>query len=114
MKATKNICCANGEGTFDYSSVTKWMKKLCIYVTAIKPNLHERFRADNGKNRNMPTKRMKTSLSGYALLSYIFNGSNLRYINFNIWVMASLDREKNIPSRNAVHVLHLVFRHLHA
>ena len=27
----------------------------------------EGFRADNGKNRNTPTKGMKTSLSGYAL-----------------------------------------------
>ena len=39
---------------------------LCINVTAIKPNFHERFQADNGKNRNMPTKRMKTFLSEYA------------------------------------------------
>ena len=31
---------------------------LCIYVTRIKPNFHECFPADNGKNRNMPTKRL--------------------------------------------------------
>ena len=45
----------------------KTNRYLCIYVTKIKPNFHERFRADNGKNRNMPTKRTKTSLLGYAL-----------------------------------------------
>ena len=27
---------------------------LCIYVTTIKPNFHEHFWADSGKNRAMP------------------------------------------------------------
>ena len=45
-----------------------------IYATAIKPNFHERFLADNGKNRNMPTKRGWVDA---ALSSYIFNCSHL-------------------------------------
>ena len=31
---------------------------LCIYVTAKKPNFPERFRADNGKNRNIPERNL--------------------------------------------------------
>ena len=49
----------------------------CIYVTAIKPNFHERFRADNEKNRNMPTKRMKT-ISRHSFFSFFLNGKDAR------------------------------------
>ena len=35
---------------------------LWIYVTAIKPNFQERFRAYNGKNRNMPTKHLASQI----------------------------------------------------
>ena len=37
-------------------SLLEKIRYLCIYVTAIKPNFHERFRADNGKNRAMPKR----------------------------------------------------------
>ena len=50
---------------------------------------------------------MKTSLSGYAselmphsrlIFSTVAISCDHRYINFNIWAIASLDREKNAPS----------------
>ena len=37
-------------------------KKKCIYVTAIKPNFHERSRADNGRNLNMLTKSLANQI----------------------------------------------------
>ena len=54
----------------------RWLKLwyLCIYVTAIKPNFHERFRVDKGINRNMPTKCMCVDTT---FSSYIFNCSHL-------------------------------------
>ena len=54
------------------SMLLVWQKiwYLCIYVTAIKPNFHERFRADNEKNRNMPTKRMRT-ISRHSFLNLL-------------------------------------------
>ena len=56
----------------------------------------------------MPTKCMKTSLSGMrwvdaALPSYILTvaiSCDHRYINFKIWAIASLNREKNISSHS--------------
>ena len=29
LEATKNICCVKGEGTVDYNTVTRWLKKCC-------------------------------------------------------------------------------------
>ena len=45
-----------------------------VYVTAKKPNFHVRFRAYNGKNRNMPAKRMWVDAT---FSSYIFNCRDL-------------------------------------
>ena len=29
VEATKNICCAKGEGAVDHSTITRWFKKFC-------------------------------------------------------------------------------------
>ena len=28
-ESSKNICCVKDEGTIDYSTVTRWLKKFC-------------------------------------------------------------------------------------
>ena len=51
----------------------------CLYVTAIKPDFHECFRADNGKNQNMPTKRMKT-ISRHSFFSFFFKSQGYSHV----------------------------------
>ena len=29
-EATKNVCCAKGEGAIDHSTVTRWLKKIWL------------------------------------------------------------------------------------
>ena len=45
VKATKNICCVKDEGTVDYNTVTKWMKKFC----SVQRNLNNQATSDRPK-----------------------------------------------------------------
>ena len=47
---------------WEHDILQEKFRYLCIYVTVIKPNFHKRFRADNGKNRNMPIKRLANQI----------------------------------------------------
>ena len=65
-EATKNICCTKSEGTVDHNTVTRWLKKNCLFYE----NLDNQAKSDRLDSETM-FKEYQTSLASHSPVWFV-------------------------------------------